>query len=478
MLWLCLKLNRLPIEVFTKHTEDSIELAVITEDRHPKVLAYNSKAADLGVKSGMNLSMLYEIAPNITLCKRRYYAELAKLREIATWALRFTSEVTISEPNSLLLEIEGSLRLFKGIKTIVREIRNGIKTMNLTCTINVAPTPLSAQYLNDYGIEKIIKNKNELFNYLRKLPITIIEKNPQSISLFSQMGIYYIFDLEKLPKDGIIQRFGKKLIENIEKALGNSPDPQKKFVPQKNFSLLTNLPYFIHNSENLLYLLNFPLQKITRYLSEKNIGLTRLEIILKNNNYSAHTINIAISQPSRNKKHILFLIREKLKNAKIKFSFNAFSTTITETSILDNTTKSILPTCDFNDTPNIKIIEKIRTRLGRNSLYAISLNPDFRPELAWNRSEPEMKISKIRVELIRPFWLLPNPKFIEMRNEKLWINGELSILDGPERIESGWWDHREIKRDYFIARNTQGSHFWIYREYKITNIWHLHGIFS
>ena len=89
-----------------------------------------------------------------------------------------------------------------------------------------------------------------------------------------------------------------------------------------------------------------------------------------------------------------------------------------------------------------------------------------------------MKISKIRVELIRPFWLLPNPKFIEMRNEKLWINGELSILDGPERIESGWWDHREIKRDYFIARNTQGSHFWIYREYKITNIWHLHGIFS
>ena len=478
MLWLCLKLNRLPIEVFAKHTKDSIELAIITEDRHPKVLACNSKAADLGVKSGMNLSMLYEITPNITLCKRRYYAELAKLQEIATWALRFTSEVTISEPDSLLLEIEGSLKLFKSIKTIVREIRNGIKKMNLTCTINVAPTPLSAQYLTDYGIEKIIEKKDELFDCLGKLPINIVEKNPQSISLLSQMGIYYIFDLEKLPKNGLIQRFGKRLIENIEKALGKSPDPQKKFIPQKNFSLLTNLPCFINNSEDLLHLLDFPLKKIIRYLSRKNIGLTKLKIILKNNNHSVHIINIAISQPSRNKKHIFSLIREKLKSVKIKFSFDAFSTTITETSNLDNTTKSILPTCNFNDITNIKIIEKIRTRLGRNSLYAICLNPDFRPELAWNKSEPEMKISNIRVELIRPFWLLPNPRFIEIRNKKLWINGELSILDGPERIESGWWDHREIKRDYFIARNTQGSYFWIYHGYKTTNIWYLHGIFS
>ena len=50
------------------------------------------------------------------------------------------------------------------------------------------------------------------------------------------------------------------------------------------------------------------------------------------------------------------------------------------------------------------------------------------------------------------------------------------IVAGPERIESGWWDGADVKRDYFIARTPREALVWVYRERQAG--WYLHGIFS
>jgi protein ImuB len=47
-----------------------------------------------------------------------------------------------------------------------------------------------------------------------------------------------------------------------------------------------------------------------------------------------------------------------------------------------------------------------------------------------------------------------------------------------ERIESGWWDGAEIRRDYFIARDAQGTRLWIFRELDGARRWFLHGVFE
>jgi protein ImuB len=53
--------------------------------------------------------------------------------------------------------------------------------------------------------------------------------------------------------------------------------------------------------------------------------------------------------------------------------------------------------------------------------------------------------------------------------------GEFSALAGPERIESGWWDGDDAKRDYFVARLQNESLAWVYRE---AGEWYLHGLFA
>ncbi len=79
----------------------------------------------------------------------------------------------------------------------------------------------------------------------------------------------------------------------------------------------------------------------------------------------------------------------------------------------------------------------------------------------------------------RPFWLLAEPLLLNVRNDRPIYHGPLQLLRGPERIESGWWDHLRIARDYFVAQDQQAVRYWIYRE-RDTELarWFLHGIFG
>ncbi len=79
----------------------------------------------------------------------------------------------------------------------------------------------------------------------------------------------------------------------------------------------------------------------------------------------------------------------------------------------------------------------------------------------------------------RPFWLLPEPLELNVRDDRPIYHGPLQLLRGPERIESGWWDHLRIARDYFVAQDQHAARYWIYRERDTERArWFLHGVFG
>ena len=59
-----------------------------------------------------------------------------------------------------------------------------------------------------------------------------------------------------------------------------------------------------------------------------------------------------------------------------------------------------------------------------------------------------------------------------------WHQGPLLLLSDPERIEGGWWDSQDIRRDYFTAADIDGSRLWIFRNLRNDNAWYLHGYFG
>jgi protein ImuB len=133
------------------------------------------------------------------------------------------------------------------------------------------------------------------------------------------------------------------------------------------------------------------------------------------------------------------------------------------------------------------LVEHLRARLGANAVYGLRCIGEHRPENAQVVAEPmlvpELKPKTIAPDAVhapfrRPAWLLSTPRELDAYCGRPRYGGALILLDGPERIESGWWDGVDIERDYYVARDTHGAHLWIYRECEPRRRWFLHGIFG
>jgi len=76
------------------------------------------------------------------------------------------------------------------------------------------------------------------------------------------------------------------------------------------------------------------------------------------------------------------------------------------------------------------------------------------------------------------------PLPIDARNGVPVHEGRLTLLEGPERLETGWWDEHGIARDYYTAVNPGGIRLWIFRDRlrrqhaDDRSGWYLHGIFG
>jgi len=52
------------------------------------------------------------------------------------------------------------------------------------------------------------------------------------------------------------------------------------------------------------------------------------------------------------------------------------------------------------------------------------------------------------------------------------------ILAGPERIESGWWDGGDARRDYYVVQTREGQRAWAFLAAGASDGWMLHGWFA
>jgi protein ImuB len=110
-------------------------------------------------------------------------------------------------------------------------------------------------------------------------------------------------------------------------------------------------------------------------------------------------------------------------------------------------------------------------------VQGLQLCHDHRPERAWQTSPPGRKSPPLTTAE-RPLWLLQQPLELETRDGQPLQNGPLVLREGPERIESGWWDGADVARDYYVATNGAGEQLWIFRERRGRRGWYVHGFFA
>ncbi len=475
MLWLCLHMASLSADVFTRGGNGPREPFVVVagEGTRQAVVAAGARAARAGIRPGITLGAAHALAPGLSVFRRDEAAEAAALARLAAWAGRFTSFVALSPPREIVLEVAGSLKLFGGPDGLWAKVAEGIRGLGYAAKMALAPTPLGAAFLARARPGTRVAGMADLEPAVAFVPLELLDLAPETVAAFRALGLSRVGDCLKLPRAGLVRRFGEEPLRSFDRALGKLPDPREPFVPPSRFEGRLLLPAETIAAEPLLFAARRLLLELEGYLAARGEGAGEVRLALFHREGRATRLDVGLVSPARDPAYLLGLLREQLAATRIPGPVSAVGLSV----------ETVLPLPPENrqlwkergrDVQEAwpELAERLRARLGAGAVEGIEVAAEHRPERSFLRTDVSRGAEPWVAPRfgLRPFWLLPRPAPLAREN--------VTLLAGPERIESGWWDGDDVRRDYFVAEDSRGSRLWIFRERDGEKRWYLHGIFG
>jgi protein ImuB len=277
------------------------------------------------------------------------------------------------------------------------------------------------------------------------------------------IGVRTVGELLALPRDGLGGRCGQTLLDDLDRAAGDLPEVRVFFALPERFSARLELPGPVDLAEGLLFAARRLLIQLEGLLAARHAGIRAFRLLLEK-----QSIEIRLASATRDAERLCRLLRERLATLALARPVEAIGVEAGDFVPLAGHTAGMFGDALAQAEGWAQLLERLELRLGRGAVHGVTTYPDHRPELAWRRVEPgEWEPREFRHPGPRPLWLLQTPR--RLRED------QFSLLAGPERIEAGWWDGDEAKRDYFIAQCDGSSMGWVYRE---AGEWYLHGFFA
>jgi len=497
MLWASLYFPTLALDVYARarSAEDAAQpFAVASGGNAPQVVAGNDAAREAGIRPGQSIATALALAPEIVLCDRDTASEARALAQLATWTLRFTPQVSLAAQDAIVLDIGASLRLFGGLAPLVARIRRGIERQGYAIQLGIAPTPTAALLLARWDRPEPVRTAHQLSRVLESVPLKLVDIDPDVLAMLTAAGITTFGEAASLPRDALARRCGASLVTTLDRALARVPDPRVPFVPPPHFESRLELPVPVADVEALSFAVNRLVHELAAWLSARGLGAVRLSLTLTHEHYllqrgvAPTQVPFMLGAPARMPAHLLGVLRERLARVALPAPVEAMILKSDETAPLAGRNLGLLPG-DEADGAQVPLVDRLRARLGDDAVLLLVPHAEHRPEksdrqhiasIAPSIGTSARKKSRHPAPLPdapRPLWLLDEAEPLQHRLEQApWV-----LKDGPERIESGWWDGNDLRRDYFVAETPDGAIVWVYRDHRYgtdDGEWFVHGLFA
>src|SRR5262245_19274997 len=482
MLWLALHFPSLALDVRTRGASEPGPLVIASSaEANAVAMACSPAAQRRGVQAGMALAAACALDSRLNILARDTAAEQAALEHVAAWAGQYTPMASLAPPADVLLEVAGSLNLFGGLTRLCESIERGVAELGYSARVACAPTPLAAQWFARAGHAAKIRHHDALRHALERLPVVVLDLSSQVAVLLEDVGVRTVGDVLRLPRDGAARRFGQRLIDDLDRALDRRRDARRPYAPPRRFMAALALPAPVHEAEALIFAARRLIAELCGLLAAGGNGVQQLRLTLSHEDHEDTThLVLNLVAASRDPEHLVNVLRERLGRLQLAGPTTTIALASDSLVPLPARSLSFLPAPEDHSETVSRLIERLRGRLGDAAVKGIGLAADHRPERAWRAGEPgrDTVPDEATRRAPRPLWLLAVPLRLAASADTPCYEGPLTLLAGPERIESGWWDGADVTRDYFVARTPAQSLLWIYRERRDLGAWYLHGFFA
>lgn len=450
------------------------------------------------------------------------------LTALAWWSLQFTPMVARVGDDTVVLEVSGSERLFGGPQALQQQL--------------LAPSSLVAPIKHACGATSLIAIGRLYSGQTQSppdaLPLQALAAAQTHLPTLLRLGCRTWGDIRKLPRGGLVRRFGGGLVAALDQAYGQSAETYPWLTLPEVFDAPLELLSSVDTAPALMFGARRLLAQLQVWLQLRQRGVLALELLWELDPRRAnarhldahHTggsqgrLIVRTAQPTQDLQHLQRLMAEQLQHVHLPAPVLHLRLRSLQTQTLCGDSLSLLPEDQRQGDSLHQLLERLSARLGPQHVLALHLQADHRPEYMqqWRPAAQALPVPPARTAMssrpaetnsaidsgaaeerfawapgtfeskmaphadLYPSWLLATPQRLVVQQGQPHFQGPLELLAGPQRLEAGWLEESAAcaLRDYFVARSASAGLLWVYRE-RLSSPgctaaarWYLHGLYA
>jgi len=444
---------------------------VVVEDS--RIILCNAAAIAADIVPGSTLATAHSIASGLCHYRRSPGQEARRLRRLAEVLYRFSSQVSLAPPGSLVMEVGASLKLFGGIETLTRAVAALCQELGHRVACRNAETPLAALTLARAGTPALAEAP------LCLAAIEPTQLSPGVIEQLGNMGVHTIGQLLELPAAGLAARFGQGLVDYLQRLSGARPDPRRYLQPAARFRRQLHLLSPLRSKDAMLGPMAQLLTELQHWLVAHQLGVEQLrwQFVAAGRDAPPVALSVLFTSGQQRQARLFDISRLELERAVLPEEVISMSLRAERLRPWQTGSQALFrylspgsPAAESVDRPGRKrargrsaagagsdvrlsagqlaelgeLVDQLEARLGRGACWSLQVLDQHVPEAAWQSAaplraaarpsgdrRPPLTASRAPGRATRPAWLFEPPRAVDP--------GQLTVLRGPERIETGWW---------------------------------------
>jgi protein ImuB len=401
--------------------------------------------------------------------------------------LQFTPRVAWVD-EALVLEVSATQRLWGGRRKLLKKLFDvgDVLTPSPWATGATAQVALAVLRLKRRGEAKPAS--------VDGLPLGTLTAALPHVPILERMGCRTWGQLRALPRGGLVRRFGKELVDALDRAYGEASESHAWVTLPETFDVNVELVALATSAPELMWAAQRLLSQLQLWLAARNRGVLALELewTLDLRRLDGkplpptEALAVRTARPTQDMAHLRKLVNEHLSRATIAAPANHLRIRTLETVPWGGIPASLLPEDNKPGAKLHEFVERLSVRLGEGNVLVCEDHEDHRPEHmeSWVPARSHAAETKAAAppEALYPTWLLPKPIELETRSDIPHYGGPLRRLTRLYRVETAWWEEGgPACRDYFIAKSNDAGLVWIYRERPVgesASRWFLQGLYA
>lgn len=467
MRWAAILFPQLALDDVLRRRADHAAPMVLFEGSgsRAQVRAANIAARHHGLHAGQSLTAARALYPRVNAIEYDA-AAVERCHDFMTaWAYRYSSQVCRTFPQTLLLEVRASFRLFDGWPALQAELRGDLAALGFEHRIAAAPNPHAALVLAGARDGCAIEDEAHLLDALGTLPVERSGLDAACAESLQRMGLRRLHQLFVLPRAELGKRIGAPALLHLDHLRGAAATALDFHQPPDVFEQRIELPFSASSHESLLFPLRRLLHDFSAFLAGRDGGAQRFTLAFEHERGAPTEIHIGLLAPERDPELLLAIAHARLDRTRLRDPVCGLRLISDELPPFTPARRDLFDTRPQQAVSWDALRERLRARLGEHAVQGLALHPDHRPERAWRVQDVDSSrgVHPARARDTngpmslppRPTWLLTRPIPLRERVAR--------ILAGPERIESGWWDGADMRRDYYVIETASHQCAWAFR---------------